>query len=53
MKGKALLELLKNQMDKLEEIEDQQKYISENEKNINKKEINYILKKRIEYEPQN
>ena len=53
MKGKALLELLKNQMDKLVEIEDQQKYISENEKNINKKEINYIPKKRIEYEPTN
>lgn len=37
-------------MDKLAEIEDQQKYISENEKQINENKIDYIPKKRIEYE---
>lgn len=49
MKCKALTELLRMQMDKLGEIEDQKKYIKENEKKINSKEIKFIPRKRIEY----
>jgi predicted GTPase len=52
MQSKALLELLKMQMDKLAEIDDQKKYIEENKKKINDNTIQYIPKKRIEYEPE-
>ena len=51
MQSKALLELLRMQMDKLVEIEDQKKYIEENQKKINNNEIKFIPRKRIEYEP--
>ena len=49
MKCKALTELLRMQMDKLVEIEDQKKYIKENENKINSKETKYDPRKRIEY----
>ena len=48
----ALEELLKSQMDKLGEIDDQKKFIEDNEKKINSNEIKYIPKKRIEMEPE-
>ena len=47
----ALEELLKQQMDKLVEIDNQKKYIEENENKINSKEIKYIPKIRTELEP--
>ena len=46
----ALEELLKQQMDKLVEIDNQKKFIEENENKINSKEIKYIPKKRTEFE---
>lgn len=52
MQSKALLELLRLQMDKLAEIDAQRKYIEENEKKINNNEIEFIPRKRIEYEPE-
>ena len=52
MQSKALLELLRLQMDKLAEIEAQRKYIKENEKKINNNQISFIPRKRIEYEPE-
>ena len=48
-KCKALTELLRMQMDKLGEIEQQKDYIKENENKINSKEIKYIPRKKIEY----
>lgn len=52
MKSKALLELLRMQMDKLGAIKDQKEYIEANEKGINEKKITFIPQKKIEYEPE-
>lgn len=52
MQSKALLELLRMQMDKLAEIDDQKKYIEDNKKKINSNQIQFIPRKRIEYEPE-
>ena len=49
MKCKALTELLRTQMDKLGEIEEQKEFIKENENKINSKQIKYIPRKRIEF----
>ena len=46
MQSKALLELLKMQMDKLVEIDYQKKYIEEHKKQINDNSIKYIPKKK-------
>lgn len=47
----ALEDLLREQMDKLGEIEEQKNFIEQNEKEINSKKIKFIPKKRIELEP--
>ena len=52
MQSKALLELLKMQMDKLAQIDYQKNFIEENKKQINENKIKYIPRKRIEYEPE-
>ena len=51
LKNKALMQLLRDQMDKMAQIEDQKKYISENEQKINKNEINFIPITSVEIYP--